>query len=119
MANLNHPNWSGKSYRTSQQAFGSTKLVIGQKKESKFWWVLSAVLVILICILAFAPLDAQAKDSRAQYSERHHDRAAERQRERRVERRENRVNKDTSSWFKASPKYRENPRLEPKRKDRR
>ncbi|WNO48474.1 hypothetical protein [Achromobacter phage SE2] len=66
--NLNHPNWSGKSYRSSDEAFGTSNLYLTPKQVNKFsrenplTWFLGVLLLILLVALCFLPINAKASE---------------------------------------------------------
>lgn len=68
MRNLHHPNWSGKSYRSREEAFGGayySKESLPREAPDKDnhwgWWLIGLVLLIALVVLALAPLDAKAQ----------------------------------------------------------
>lgn len=66
MRNLHHPNWSGKSYRSREEAFGgayySKESLPREDTDNHWsWWLIGLALLAALVVLAFAPLDARAQ----------------------------------------------------------
>lgn len=61
MRNLHHPNWSGKSYRTREEAYGGKYYSKKPSDNHWGWWLTGLLLLAVLAILAFAPLDARAQ----------------------------------------------------------
>lgn len=66
MRNLHHPNWSGKSHRSREEAFGgayySKESLPREDTDNHWsWWLIGLVLLAALVVLAFAPLDARAQ----------------------------------------------------------
>ena len=66
MQNLHHPNWSGKSHRSREEAFGgayySKESLPREDADNHWsWWLIGLVLLAALAVLAFAPLDARAQ----------------------------------------------------------
>lgn len=61
MRNLHHPNWSGKSYRTREEAYGGKYYSKKPSDNHGGWWLIGLLLLAVLVILAFAPLDARAQ----------------------------------------------------------
>lgn len=68
MKNLSHPNWSGRSYRSSDEAFGTSNLYLTPKqvrqysKENPLHWLLGVILLIMLVVLCFLPFNAKATE---------------------------------------------------------
>lgn len=60
--NLNHPNWSGKAYRTAREAF-KEDFHQPEYREPRFGWIgiLLSVLLILVALGGFIPRNAHAR----------------------------------------------------------
>ena len=66
MQNLHHPNWSGKSHRSREEAFGGvyySKESLPREDSGNHWswWLIGLLLLAVLVVLAFAPLDARAQ----------------------------------------------------------
>lgn len=68
MQNLHHPNWSGKSHRSREEAFGGAyyskeNLPRETTDKDNHWsrWLIGLLLLAVLVVLAFAPLDARAQ----------------------------------------------------------
>lgn len=62
MRNLHHPNWSGKPYRSRNEAFGQ-QYIKPEKDPGNHpgYWVIAVVLIVALAVLGFAPLDSKAQ----------------------------------------------------------
>lgn len=115
--NLKHPNWTGKAYRTRDEAFGPARVYMCKEEiqnNNPAYWVIGIVLLIVLAVLAFAPIDAKAQTTQygtIDYIQRSVD--TKREKETHNELHRNRISRgaDTTRWFNASPKYRSNPRI--------
>lgn len=68
MRNLHHPNWSGKSHRSREEAFGGayySKESLPREATDNDnhwgWWLIGLALLAALVVLALAPLDARAQ----------------------------------------------------------
>lgn len=57
----NHPNWTGKSHRSSQEAFGGFQYHERSQRLSTGWGgVILGVLLILVALAGFIPRESRA-----------------------------------------------------------
>lgn len=61
MRNLLHPNWSGKSHRSREEAYGGKYYSASPPDNHWGWWVVGLCLLVVLVVLALAPLDAKAQ----------------------------------------------------------
>lgn len=66
--NLTHPNWSGKSHRSRDEAFGTSGLYLTPKqvrkyhRENPIHWFIGILLLIAFVMLCFLPINAKASE---------------------------------------------------------
>lgn len=49
-----HPNWTGRAYRTTDEAFGCRRYYTPEPRpERRLWWLVAvAVMIVIVAVLA-------------------------------------------------------------------